>query len=181
MRAVGCSGKLPKFLRVWSLPWTCWVALLGGDAGACSPCHSLQQVLGRRGMDGEGSDLQAASAPGAAPGVRSRILGAPPFLHALTPVNWHSRCACRVKGVMACQSFALSCTRITAPASFTSFSDPVLSAESAEGVVLGARSGFIEFVWWVPPRTSQLIWVRVGAQVTAANPRLQPGLWGCNL
>lgn len=45
-----------------------------------------------------------------------------------------------------------------------------------------ARSGFIEFVWWVsPPRTSRLIWVGVGARVTAANPRLQPGLWGCNL
>lgn len=74
----------------------------------------------------------------------------------------------------------MSWTRIAVPASFTSFSDAVLSAESAEGVFLGARRGFIEFVWWVPSRTSQLIWVGVGAQVTAANPRLQPGLWGCN-
>lgn len=32
-----------------------------------------------------------------------------------------------------------------------------------------------------PPRTSQLIWVGVGARVTAANPRLQAGVRGCNL
>lgn len=55
------------------------------------------------------------------------------------------------EGVMACKSFTVSWTEITVPASFTSVWDAALSAESAEGVFLGAQSGFIEFVWWVPP------------------------------
>lgn len=68
----------------------------------------------------------------------------------------------------------MSWTQITVPASLTSFSDAGLSAESAEGVFVGARSGFIEFVWWVPPRTSQLIWWEAELRLQQLIPDYRP-------
>lgn len=82
----GMLWDAPQIVEDLDTALPCWAAVLGRDAGACLLCHSLRRVLGRR-WDGEGAILKAASAPCTALGVWSRILGASPFLHVLTPVN----------------------------------------------------------------------------------------------
>lgn len=52
-----------------------------------------------------------------------------------TTSGWTQHTCLPGEGMMACRSFAVSWTQITVPVSFRSFSDAVLSAESAEGVL----------------------------------------------
>lgn len=94
----GMLWEAPQIVEGLDTAMPCRAALLGRDAGACSLCHSLQLVLGRRWMGRVRSCIGSRDSSG----CLAQVFGCVSFPSCPNScklaATGHSTCACQVKG-----------------------------------------------------------------------------------